>query len=114
MMITDAIREAQSEYAVYFLLTDYVETLQFSRIFPAQVVRLPLAGLVDVRDRLDRLAAHFETTMRLMDTSTCDIVSEAIVIFDAAIRRVSELPRQNAARVYDLTSARRLHLTHAS
>ena len=38
MMITDAIREAQSEYAVYFLLTDYVETLQFSEKFPAQVV----------------------------------------------------------------------------
>ena len=114
MMITDAIREAQSEYAVYFLLTDYVETLQFSQKFPAQVVRLPLAGLVDVRHRLDRLAAHFETTMRLMDTSTCDIVSEAIVIFDAAIRRVSKLPRQNTACVCDLTSARRLHLTHAS
>ncbi len=37
-MITDAIREAQSEYAVYFLLTDYVETLQFSEKFPAQVL----------------------------------------------------------------------------
>ena len=114
MMITDAIREAQSEYAVYFLLTDYVETLQFSEKFPAQVVRLPLAGLEDVRHRLDRLAAHFETTMPLIDTSTCDIVSEAIVIFDAAIRRVNKLPRQNTACVCHLTSVRHLHLTHAS
>jgi hypothetical protein len=91
MMLTDAIREANSEHAVYFLLTGYVETLQFSKILPDRLVELPLEGLRDLRLRLERLVAHFETTIRLMDNAACDVIGEAIQVFDAALRRLNRL-----------------------
>ena len=90
-MLTDAIRDANSEHAVYFLLTSYVESLQFSKILPDRLVELPLEGLRDLRLRLDRLVAHFETTIRLMDNAACDLIGEAIQVFDAALRRLNRL-----------------------
>ncbi len=50
-MITDALKQAQTEHVVYFLLTAYVETLAYSGSrygIPDNVKRLPIDGKTDV------------------------------------------------------------------
>jgi hypothetical protein len=91
MKITDAIRFADSEHAVYFLLTNYVESLQFSQRLPECLIALPLAGPNDVRLRLDKLVVYYESQIRLMDNSACDVAGEALEVFDAAVRRLNNL-----------------------
>ena len=43
-MLSDAIKLAQTEHVVYFLLAAYVETLDFYDSIPARAKRLPMAG----------------------------------------------------------------------
>ena len=58
MMILDAINDAASEHAVYFLVTAYIESLHhFHRSLgiPEGVVKLPVGGVRDLEERLDTL-----------------------------------------------------------
>ena len=58
MMILDAINDAASEHAVYFLVTSYIESLHhFHRSLgiPERVVKLPVGGVRDLEERLDTL-----------------------------------------------------------
>lgn len=92
MMITRAIELAQTEHIVLFLLTAYVETLEYyerTRVaLPEQVRHLPLAGKADVDGRLRSLRALLDQH----DASARDarrVVEEAIDIFAAACRRLN-------------------------
>ena len=49
MMLHEAIRNARTEHTVYFLLTAYLETLQFSRKLPERLTVLPIADMQDMQ-----------------------------------------------------------------
>jgi hypothetical protein len=91
MMIHDAIRKATSEHTVYFLLTAYLDTLQFSRKLPEHLTVLPIADLQDLDSRFERLVAEFESELRLPDSHKFFVLVEAVGIFDLAAVRVCQL-----------------------
>ena len=94
MTIVNAIRLAHTEHVVYFLLTAYVETLDHHdsvrSSLPAPVKRLPMAGKIDVVERLralrDAAVAHAQ--------SACNVrvvIQEAVEVFSAAVQRLRTL-----------------------
>ena len=87
MMILEAINSAEYEHAVYFLVTAYLESLQhFPRGLglPQSVVRLPVAGLGDLEERLTSLRR--DTQLRLDAVVTAGEVSAVLA---SAVERLS-------------------------
>lgn len=100
MQMLDVMRRVNCEHEVRFLLSAYVETLQFydsARSLPQGVTVLPLAGLEDVRERFEALldldlsgsAVHSGERVHA-------IVREAVEVFGAALARLQIL--QKAAK----------------
>jgi hypothetical protein len=112
MMIHDAIRKANSEHTVYFLLTAYLDTLQFSRQLPEHLTVLPIADLRDLESRFEKLVTEFETELRMPDSHKFFVLLEAVGIFDLAAVRVCQLineradPRVAAMRSLDIREVR--------
>jgi hypothetical protein len=96
MLINDAIRTARSEHTVYFLLTAYLESLQFSRKLPDYVTALPLAGLNDLEWRFERLFAEFESEVGAKDANQLHDLLEAINVFEVSVSRLCGLLTENA------------------
>ena len=98
MKITKAIRIADTEHVVYFLLGAYVETLEYydplRSLLPQQLRRLPMAGISDISERLLALCAlvrqYADPTARLL-------LKEAVEIFSTALQRLRTL--QNAHQI---------------
>ena len=88
MLITEAIKNANSEHAIYELLTAYLETLQFTSKLPDPLISLPVDGLVDVWTRFECFAAALEAS-HAADDSSASMIGEAVSIFDAALSRLS-------------------------
>lgn len=93
MMITDAIREASTEHEIQFLLTAYVEAVRYCDkldILPGSMKDLPLAGVDDLKARVEGLKAG------LGGTNDRDrlVVSEAMAIFAAALERLGSLEEE--------------------
>ena len=87
MMILDAINSAANEHAVYFLVTAYLESLQhFPRGLglPQSVVRLPVAGLGDLEERLTSLRQ--DSQLRL---DTVVPAGEVSAVLASAVERLS-------------------------
>ena len=99
MMLHDAIRNATSEHTVYFLLTAYLDTLQFSRKLPEHLTVLPIADLPDLESRFAKLVAEYETELRLPDSHKFFVLVEAVGIFDLAAVRVCQLLRESADQI---------------
>ena len=114
-MLHDAIRKAATEHTVYFLVTAYLDTLQFSRKLPEHLTVLPIADLADLESRFAILVAEFETELRMPDSHKFFVLVEAVGIFDLAAMRVCQLLNQpavqNGAR---MRSTDDLRLTQAS
>ena len=69
MTIIEAIHSAPSEHAVFFLLSAYVESLRhFERGagVPAAALRLPIAGLADLGERLEVLQQRADSSLEPM------------------------------------------------
>jgi len=98
MMIHDAIRKAATEHTVYFLVTAYLDTLQFSRTLPEHLTVLPIADLQDLESRFAELVAEFETELRMPDSHKFFVLVEAVGIFDLAAVRVCQLLNEPAVR----------------
>ncbi len=108
MHVNEVICRLKTEHEVHFLLTSYVETLQFCGArtwLPPGVAALPLQGVDDIEARFNAL----------MDTEWCgrecaqrdaqkSIANEVTEIFGAAVTRLKSL----------LLPARRLSLLVAS
>lgn len=96
VMITDAIRQAQTEHVVYFLLTAYVESRAHddeSGGLPAEVKRLPIAGNGDLAQRV--LALSAASAMSAPDSdSTSAMTREALEVLTAASQRLVALGPQ--------------------
>jgi hypothetical protein len=95
LQITDALTTADTEHVIYFLLTAYVETLDYYEplrsALSAEVTRLPLAGLSDIAGRLSTLQTARE---RSAPSRVRFLIEEAVEVFDAALQRIRAL--QNA------------------
>ena len=84
MSIIEAIKRAETEHAVYFLLTAYLESLWQSESgagLSAPLRRLPIDGQTDVQERAKVLASDESATEGL-------IVAEAAEIFRVASQRL--------------------------
>ena len=97
MKITEAIKTADTEHVVYFLLTAYVETIGYydplRSSVPSYVKRLPVTGIADVSKRLGALRMTIERYAR---SKTRLLIEEAVEIFSLALQRLTVL--QNAPR----------------
>ncbi|MGZ5094423.1 MAG: hypothetical protein ACXWCY_20470 [Burkholderiales bacterium] len=92
MKITEAIKTADTEHVVYFLLTAYVETLDYydplRSCLPEHVKRLPMTGMSDVSERLRALRTaigkYAQSQARLL-------IEEVVEVFGAALQRLRAL-----------------------
>lgn len=94
MNITEAIRIADTEHVVYFLLAAYVETLDYydplRSSVPEQVKRLPVAGISDVSKRLRALRTSIE---QYAQSNARLLIEEAVEVFSAALQRLKVLQK---------------------
>ena len=97
-MLHDAIRKAATEHTVYFLVTAYLDTLQFSRKLPEHLTVLPIADLADLESRFAKLVAEFEAELRIPDSHKFFVLVEAVGIFDLAAVRVCQLLNEPAVK----------------
>ncbi|HTE16643.1 MAG TPA: hypothetical protein VK642_16355 [Burkholderiales bacterium] len=95
MQIIDAIHRSTTAHEICFLLTNYVETLQFydgAQRLPAGVAALPVQGLDDIETRFTGLR---EAKLCGLARSHCDthgaIVNEATDVFYEALCRLKTL-----------------------
>jgi hypothetical protein len=98
LTITDALTQARTEHVIFFLLTAYAESLGWydprRSGVPGRVTRLPIAGRVDVVERLYVLRQVLEAHVRESEIRV--LIEEAFEVFSAASRRLKFL--QSAAR----------------
>ena len=95
MMIVDAINSAQSEHAVQFLVTAYLESLHhFHRSLgiPEKVTVLPLRGAADLERRLAALS-HDNNVPREAVVG----LAEARTVIGCALARLAVLTGAEAA-----------------
>ena len=95
MFISDVIRRLNTEHEIRFLLTAYIETLQFydsAKRLPPGVGKLPLRGVEDIEARFTELLG---AELCGLARSHCDtqgaIAREATEIFGAAFTRLQVL-----------------------
>ena len=95
MLITDVIRRLNTEHEIGFLLTAYMESLQFydaGKRLPPGVVTLPLRGAVDIEARFKELLAAQLCGLACPHSDTQGaIASEVTEIFGAAYARLQTL-----------------------
>lgn len=91
-MITDAMKSAQTEHTVYFLLTAYVETLGHTDNYgiPETVRRLPICGRSDVRER-SRLMRETLYTRGRHDNCAKPVIVEAADVFNTAAKQLETI-----------------------
>ena len=95
MMVADVIRNAESEYVIYFLLAAYVEAADFAGKLPGHLTNLPITGLRDVETRFQRLMREFDRpSEQHLHDKTRVVIKEALHIFDAALYRLKFLERE--------------------
>jgi hypothetical protein len=101
MLIMDAVRCAGTAKEVCYLLTSYVETMQFygpAGHLPACVTVLPVRGLDDIAARLAGLhAAQRLEARRATGTIDRAIPDEATNLFREALLRLRALDIADAA-----------------
>ncbi len=112
MLIIDALRRASTAQEVCFLLTSYVESLQFydlPRQLPTAVTALPVRGRDDVAARLAGLRAlcHVRPIHRSGGTDYA-MLDEALALFTVARDRLQllDVPSTVHFRFDRRTSAR--------
>jgi hypothetical protein len=101
MLIIDAMRRADTAQEICFLLTSYVETLQFydaAEHLPAAVTALPVRGLDDIAARLAGLQDMRRLEPARMPLGTdCAMIDEAANLFREALLRLDALDVPDAA-----------------
>ncbi|HUO43772.1 MAG TPA: hypothetical protein VMT94_02525 [Burkholderiales bacterium] len=94
MMIADIIRKSETQSEIYFLLTSYLEALQFSGAgtgIPQPLLDLPLRGKTDMKARFEKLVIELDSASRRLDDEACLAIKEALHIFGAALNRLRTL-----------------------
>ncbi len=111
-MITDVIREAETEHVIYFLLTAYVRAVRFDdkvKSLPEQATRLPLRDVEDVSERFQMLVTALDAASRQANDKARTIIKEALHIFGTGLSRLKALqPERPGTLVGGRAHARRL------
>src|SRR5208282_2655588 len=97
MMIADVIRNAETSNEIYFLLTSYLEALQFSGALDdvsPHIVDLPLRGKMDLKVRFDKLMIELDRASKRLDDKACVVLKEALHIFGAALTGLRAIDNQ--------------------
>jgi hypothetical protein len=97
MEITDVIRQADSDYVVFFLLAAYIETLQFGRQVPDYLTQLPINGFDDLNVRFANLAVVLDLASTKQDVSACMVLRESLQVFGTALNKLR--PGVNAGQM---------------
>jgi hypothetical protein len=100
-MMIDVIRNADTEDAIYFMLTAYLEATRFRNTIsylPEEAVRLPLGGHVDVSRRFSALITALDNASKSLDDNACAVLTEALRIFGAAVYRLTVLDADHVLR----------------
>jgi len=99
-MIADVICKADTSNEIYFLLTSYIEAMQFSGVpsgIAPDILHLPLQGRIDVKRRFGKLLVELDGASRRLDDQSCLAIREALHVFGAALNRLrtidNETPR---------------------
>ncbi len=93
MRLCEAINEATSQDAVFFLTSAYIEALQHSdcaRALPAHLTSLPLDGMGDLKRRRDVIQVLIAMYYPEQDGSD-SVLGEAQEVFEIALRRLRAL-----------------------
>ena len=99
MMILDVIRDADSEYVVFFLLAAYLEAAYFAAKLPQYATSLPINGPADIEMRLRRLTDEFYGPGVSPRDKPLAEVDAALSLFDAALSRLTLLELDGKAAV---------------
>ncbi len=94
MMINDVIRDAATEHEIYFLLTAYVEAVRYCdklNHLPEAMGNLPLAGMDDVRLRIEKLKTGLGKPHPELAGEDHAMIKEAMDIFETALNRLRSL-----------------------
>ena len=109
MLIVDVMRRLNTEHEIAFLLTAYVETLQFyksAKRLPPGVATLPINGPHDIEMRFTALLdAELSGLASLHCDSNGTIAREATEIFGAALTRMQALAPPGNVRATTLQAA---------
>ena len=90
-MIADYIRQAKTEYEIYFLLTAYIQTVRFCdkmESMPEQMAALPLSGKADLQARFNGLIVDLDVASKRLDDNACVVIKEALVVLSTALNRL--------------------------
>ena len=91
MTIADVVRRSDSEWAIYFLLSAYLQALRLgddSIRVPESITRLPLTGASDLRKRFEQLMVELDTASRRLDDDSCSAIRGALHLVGAAAGRL--------------------------
>ena len=102
MVIAEAIREAETEYVVYFLLEAYLNAesrREALKTLPARISALPVTGKQDTKSRFSMLQAAFAAASRNGDEAARAASKEALVVFGEAVLRLQALETVATRRV---------------
>ena len=117
MMITDVIREAETEHVVYFLLTAYVEAVRFGdqqNLLPEPVKALPLTGRHQVRERFEQLVIELDKASQRLNDNACVVIKEALHIFISALNRLEALPDNKSRSSHERRKCERRQISAGS
>ena len=101
MVIAEAIREAETEYVIYFLLEAYLNAesrREALKTLPARIGVLPVTGKHDTKSRFSMLQAAFAAASRNGDEAARAASKEALVVFGEAVLRLQALDETVAKR----------------
>ena len=101
-MITDTMRNANTEHEIFFLLTAYVETTRSGEqieLLPDVATVLPLDEHEDVRCRFNALMRSLDAASRNLDDRACLALREAVFVYGTALHCLAELQRRQRTRL---------------
>ena len=112
MHVTRVMKGLNSDTAIYFLLTSYVEAIRSSSCtWPVSdsVLQLPLLGRSDIEERCRLLQRRTQTMGRFSTAQQRAQLKEALDVFACAVERLQALggsvPRGAAAELCPASSA---------
>ena len=109
-MIDDFIRRAHNEHEIYFLLTAYLEAVQFGdkkNFVSEATIALPLTTLADLDERFTQLFIDLDNASKALDDRACLSIKEALHVFGSAVHRLHYLAVPRRPRIHGTVTNRR-------
>jgi hypothetical protein len=94
MVLTDVMREAESDHVIYFLLNSYINAARYGdavKSLPGQIAALPLTSKDDVRSRFEILMYELDAASKRLDDEACVTIKGALSTFGIALFRLQAL-----------------------